>query len=438
MKTFTSRTALCTLCSLALGTLPDASAAELVLHKVPALSVEQAPAYPENLARRHLGAQVEAASASVDKTAAAALLSGDPTVRYPLAAGSSTLTIALPKIENVDSLSFANSGAKGTVTIATSNAKLPADSPQWQKAGEQELSSAAVKAKIGPSEAKYVRLTFNVSEPGEIAGFGLYATAAVSDFTKPRVAANNDDSVSLGLISYNRADMHSKARALYVSSGSDVKQANNMIDEQTETTYSFAAEDGSPTTVIDFGTASTVRRLSAVYAPRAGKMEFYLLKSLPQQIAGATAPETVTLDDATFATMTPVGSATDDGSAGRASVDFPETSGRYVMVRWVPAQQGGSFTLAEIAAIGSTPNSQLLAANTSGPDATDEDEQAESRSYDGKTVMDGKTGMDGKTMIDAKDMPGEGAPQSPGEGPPPSLPQPPPFTFVPVLVPTSP
>ncbi|MDQ3626519.1 MAG: hypothetical protein M3372_05270 [Verrucomicrobiota bacterium] len=96
MKTFTSRTALCTLCSLALGTLPNASAAELVLHKVPALTVEQAPAYPENLARRHLGAQVEAASASVDKTAAAALLSGDPTVRYPLAAGSSTLTIALP------------------------------------------------------------------------------------------------------------------------------------------------------------------------------------------------------------------------------------------------------------------------------------------------------------------------------------------------------
>lgn len=436
MKTFTSRTALCTLCSIAFGSLPNASAAELVLHKVPALTVEQAPAYPENLARRHLGAQVEAASASVDKTAAAALLSGDPTVRYPLAAGSSTLTIALPKIENVDSLSFANSGAKGTVTIATSNAKLSADSPQWQKAGEQELSSAAVKAKIGPSEAKYVRLTFNVSEPGEIAGFGLYATAAVSDFTKPRAAANDDDSVSLGLISYNRADMHSKARALYVSSGSDVKQANNMIDEQTETTYSFAAEDGAPTTVIDFGTASTVHRLSAVYAPRAGKMEFYVLKSLPQQIAGATAPETVTLDDATLATMTPVGSATDDGSAGRASVDFPETSGRYVMVRWVPAEQGGSFTLAEIAAIGSTPNSQLLAANTSGPGTTDEEQQAEAGSYDGKTVMDGKT------MIDAKDMPGEGpaegAPQSPGEGPPPSLPQPPPFTFVPVLVPTSP
>ena len=431
MNTFTSRSAkLCTLCSLVLGVMPGASAAELVLHKVPALTVEQAPAYPENLARRHLGARVESASASVDKTAAAALLSGDPTVRYPLAAGSSTLLIALPKIENIDSVSFANSGAKGEVSIATSNAKLPADSPQWLKASDQELSGETVKAKIGPTEAKYVRLTFNVTEPGEIASFGLYATPAVSDFTKPRsAAADEEGSTSLGLISYNRTDMHSKARALYVSSGADMKQANNMIDDQANTAYSFAAEDGTPTTVIDLGKTTTVRRLSAAYAPRAGKMEFYVLQSLPNQGA-----ETVTLDDAS---MTPVGAATDDGSAGRASVEFAETSGRYVMLRWVPAaQQDASFTVAEISAIGSTPNNQLLAANTSGPTADADDEQAESRSYDGKTVMDGKT------MIDDKNMPGEGpaeeAPQSPGEGPPPSLPQPPPFTFVPVLVPTSP
>ena len=435
MNTFTSRSAqLCTLCSLVLGAMPGASAAELVLHKVPALTVEQASAYPENLARRHLGARVESTSASGDTSAAAALLSGDPTARYSLPAGSSSLLIALPKIENVDSISFTNSGAKGNVSIATSNAKLPADSPQWQKAADEELSGDTVKANIGPSEAKYVRLTFNVTEPGQIGSLGLYATAAVSDFTKPRSAAAEEDSTTIGLISYNRSDIHSKARALYVSSGSDAKQAHNIIDDQTNTTYSFAAEDGTPATVIDLGKTSSIRRLSAAYAPRAGKMEFYVLKSLPRRGANA---DTITLDEATFATMAPVGTANDDGSAGRASVDFPETSGRYVMVRWLPAaQENQSFTLAEVAAIGSTPNGQLLAANTSGPTAEGDDQQAEASSYDGKTAMDGKT------MIDAKDMPGEGpaeeAPQSPGEGPPPSLPQPPPFTFVPVLVPTSP
>jgi hypothetical protein len=442
MKTLTSRSIrFGTACSLALGLAPALSAADLVLQKVPPLTVEQAPAYPENVARRHLGAKLETGDSKAE-----ALLSGDPTASYSLPAGTTTLLVALPKIENVDSLAFVNAGAKGQVTIATSNAKLPADSPQWKEAAQQDLSADSVKAKIGPSEAKYVRLTFNVSEPGQIAGFGLYSTPAVSDFTAPRTRAAAEQA--------KITDIHAKARALYVSSGSDVRQANNMIDDQTATSYTFAAEDGTPTTVIDLGKTSTVSRISAVYSPGAGNMEFYVLPSLPAgnvdstvqvNSPGAdgasptpeTAPKTVRLDDAAFASLKPVGSATDGGSQGRASVDFAPTTGRYVMVRWMPAsQQDRSFTLAEVAAFGQ--GSTLLAANTSAAtnNAADEDETTMSGATDGKTMLDGKT------MIDAKDMPGEGpaeeAPQSPGEGPPPTLPQPPPFTFVPVLVPSSP
>jgi hypothetical protein len=66
------------------------------------------------------------------------------------------------------------------VTVATSNAKLPADSPQWHQALQQELSAEGIDAKVGPSEAKYVRLTFNVTQPGKIAGFGVYSTPQVS------------------------------------------------------------------------------------------------------------------------------------------------------------------------------------------------------------------------------------------------------------------
>ena len=441
MKTFTSRSIqFGTACSLVLGLAPALSAADLVLQKVPPLTVEQAPAYPENLARHHLGAKLE----TNGDGKAEALLSGDPTASYSLPAGTSTLLVALPTIENVDSLAFMNAGAKGQVTIATSNAKLPADSPQWKEAAQQELSGYALKAKIGPSEAKYVRLTFNLTEPGQIAGFGLYSTPAVSDFTAPRSRANAEQA--------KMTDIHSKARALYVSSGSDVRQANNMIDDQTTTSYTFAAEDGTPTTVIDLGKSSTVSRISAVYSSGAGNMEFYVLPSLPAGAVDATvqvsspgadgasptpdaAPKTVRLDDAAFAALKPAGTATDRGTDGRAAVNFAPTTGRYVMVRWLPAdQQDRSFTLAEVAAFGQ--GSTLLAANTSATANVDEDETTMSGASDGKTMLDGKT------MIDAKDMPGEGpaeeAPQSPGEGPPPTLPQPPPFTFVPVLVPTSP
>jgi hypothetical protein len=437
MKTFTSRSrVLCAAGSLLIGSSSGLFAADLVLQKVPPLTVAQAPTYPENLARHQLGAQVQTltagtAQASDDK--ASALLSADPAATYTLPVGTTTLLVALPQIENVGSISFLNEGAKGSVSVATSNAKLPADSPQWHNALQQELSAEGIDAKVGPSEAKYVRLTFNITEPGTIAGFGVYATPQVSDFTRSRSnkTAADDKTGSFGLIAYNHSDIHAKARALYVSSGSDVKQANNMIDDQPATSYSFAAEDGSPTTVIDLGAARNVRRVSAVYSARPGKMNFYVMQSLPKTTGAA--PQALTIDDATLGSMAPVGTFEDDGTQGRASVEFPQTTGRYVMVRWTPAVQAGTaFTLAEVAALGAQ-GTTLVAANTAVTNAEDADE-----STDTAQASDGKTMLDGKTVIDAKDMPGEGPePQAPAEGPAPSLPQPPPFTFVPVLVPTS-
>jgi len=81
-----------------------------------------------------------------------------------------------------------------------------------------------------------------------VAGLGLYSTAAVSDFTMPRSnkAALENQSKSFGLISYNVTDLHAKTRALYVSSGENLKQANNMIDDQASTSFSFAAMMSPP------------------------------------------------------------------------------------------------------------------------------------------------------------------------------------------------
>lgn len=433
-------------------------AGETVLRRVPALRVEQVPAYPRNLARYNLGAAVEAApkpqpiatlqlsSSSRDENAAeAALLCEDPTVGYALPAGRTTLLVSLPQIENLGSISFENTGARGDVTVATSNARLPENSPQWRTALEQPLSTNAIQAAVHPGEAKYVRITFNITEPGRIYGFGIYPTPRVSDFTIPRShkLEVQDRSDSFALISYTLTDIHAEARALYVTSGADINQANNVVDGQTSSSYTFTAGDAHPTAIVDLGMPSTLRRLSAVYSPGAGKIEFYVLQNLPgtravasqdssaeDEITPATqiSPETLKLDDADFGSAQSVGSVTDDGSRGRASIDFPATSARYVMVRWVPATQDSTFSLAELSAFGhAAGRNAMFAANTRG---TSEGE-----------LSDGKTMLDGKTIIDAKDIPAEGpeeVPRSPAEGPPPSLPQPPPFTFVPILVPTSP
>lgn len=414
--------------------------ADVKLQKVPPLAVDQTPAYPENLARYHLGAQVEAApqsrpianlqlsSNSEDRNVAeAALLCDDPTVGYALPAGTTTIVVSLPKIENIGRISFLNQGATGEVTIATSSAKLPMDSPQWHVVAQQSLSPEGLQTSLGPTDAKYVRLTFKTNQAGRLAGFGVYSSGQVSDFTAPRARKLplQDKSDSFALISYSLADIHAKARALYVSSGNELRQANNMIDDQPATVYNFAAEDASPTAVFDLGKPSTVRRLSAIYSPRAGKVDFYVLQTLPRSAdANAPAPENIDLNDVAFASLKSVGSVTDDGTRGRASIDFPATTGRYVMMRWTPSETSASaFAVAEVAAFGSGKVNTLLAAN----------ENSGGGGYTG----DGKTSLDGKTMLEAKDMPTVEEPQSPAEGPPPSLPQPPPFTFVPVLVPIS-
>jgi hypothetical protein len=307
---------------------------------------------------------------------------------------------------------------------------LPADSPQWHDVAQQDLDSDAVKAKIGPSEAKYVRLTFDVAAPGRIAGLGVYSTPAVSDFTMPRVRKVNlqDRSDSFALISYNVTNLHSKSRIIYVSSGDDLNQANNMIDSQPATSFAFTAADGSPTAIVDLGKVTALRRISALYSRRQGTLDFYVLQSLPGSEA---APKNLHIDDNTLAGLKPVGSVADD-SSGRAAIDFPVTAGRYIMVKWNPAaHEDTAFSVAEIAAFGGGEPPNLIAANMTSTDRNSE------ISSEGKDFGDGKDMAEGKDFKDAKDVPAEG-PEAPAEGPRTPLPDPPPFNFVPLIVPVSP
>jgi hypothetical protein len=423
----------CLFCCVILTQASGLIAAELILQKVPPLTVERAPAYPQNLARYHLGAQVEAApqanpieslqlsSNSEDHNIAeAALLCDDPTIGYALPNGSTTLLISLSKIENVDNVAFLNNGAKGELTVAISSAKLPGSNAHWRQVSREELTPDVVKAKIGPSEAKYLKLIFNVTEPGRIAELGVYSTPAVADFTMPRARRIIPDKPeNLALVSYNLADVHTKARALYVSSGVDLAEANNMIADQPGTTYGFSGNDASPTAIVDLGKEMAVRRISTIYSPRQGMVDFYVLQSLPGEPAAA--PKTLRFNDNALATLKPVGSIADAG-AGRAAIDFPPVTGRYIMVKWnLATHQDAAFSVAEIAAFGrTTGSSRLLAANTAA------NETIETDGKEGKDLGEGK---------EAKEMPEEGPP---AEGPPPSLPDPPPFVFVPEIVPTSP
>jgi hypothetical protein len=175
--------------------------------------------------------------------------------------------------------------------------------------------------------------------------------------------------------------------------------------------------------VVDLGKATKLRRISALYSQARGTLDFYVLQSLPGGAQSASA-KSLQLDDAALAGMHRVGSATSDG-AGRSAIDFPETTGRYIVVKWTPAEPGSAFSVAEIAAFGNQTRGNLVAANTSVSSP------GEGPNQDDKMMVDGK---DFKDLGDAKDMPEEG----PAESVPSPLNPPPPFVFTPVVFAVSP
>ena len=134
---------------------------------------QHSPVYARNIARFDLGARVD------DKIAEAALISNHPTIGYSLSDGKTELILSLSKIENIDIVSFINNGATGTVTISTSNSKLAVASSQWHQIAKQDLTAKMTKVKLGPTEAKYVKFSFDVAKSGRIADLAVYPTASL-------------------------------------------------------------------------------------------------------------------------------------------------------------------------------------------------------------------------------------------------------------------
>lgn len=405
-----------TVAATLLGGPGSAAASDLPLYKVPQHSPFVA-AQPELLPI----ARAEFSNASSASTLF------DPAAGCDLPAGISTVVISLSQIENVDSIALAVREGSGTVAIATASAKLNGIKRQWHDEGAQPIASGEISRKIGPADAKYVRLTFNLAAPGHVSALSLSGTAN-SGHTAGRAGA-------FGFVSVAR-NFGSPAHALYVSSGLDLDRADNMIDARAETDFAFAAGDPAPTAVIDLGKSMSIRGVTAQASPRRGSLRVFVLKNLPglsPKTSSADAPEALLLKEGALPKAKAAAAMENDGSRDRASADFAPQTGRYVMLQWTPSSpQDGGFTIAEIAFRGADPVLQPV-------DENDQTEMASNQSNRRMTrdPSDGKDVIDAKDVIESKDVPAEG-PEPPGEGPPPNLPQPPPFTFIPQVLPTSP
>lgn len=333
----------------------------------------------KNLARMNCGAQIDCIApdgtithvtpAAPEHREAAALIMDDDSVSCSLREGETNFVIALPNAALLDRLTFLNENgaARGELTIAVSNSRLPARSPKWMpvEGAIRFENKRAFDLSLLGIEAKFVRLCFRVEKQGRIAALGLYGEQSLNDFAARQehialVSNAIQASREVDRVNFNFANAYARARIAYVSSGTG-KDAGKMIDDDPITAYQFDKNDPHPIVVIELPETQQLHRVSAIYDMTPGRIDVYALDKLcgdPEELEG----------------LKPIAVALDRTGEGKASVEFDPHGARFIALRWTPANVSHtrSFHVAEVNAFGNVrladinmdERPQLFASNT--------------------------------------------------------------------------
>lgn len=317
----------------------------------------------KNLARMNCGATIDLIGPDgrivkvMEKDSSAnALLFDDDTLSYPLSEGDTTFLLSFPRTSMLDRFTFVNENgsAEGEMRISVSNYRLPAHSSKWNEvSGSTSFTGRRlVDLSLLGTEARFVKLSFHVTKAGSIAALGLYGGQSLQKFAaRQRGVIRVSNSAATrrleDMLNFNFANLYARARIVFVSSGIE-ERAKRMIDDNVVTSFEFAPADPHPTVIVELADRERLHRVSAVYKMEKGTLDVFLLQNLganPGDLSGET----------------PVASVTDTTGGGKAAVDFDPHGGRYVALRWTPADTKGprGFEVAEVSAFGEMPLSML-------------------------------------------------------------------------------
>ena len=317
----------------------------------------------KNLARMNCGATIDLVGpggkivAVTNKEAGpGALLLDDDTLNYPLPEGDTILLLSFPRTSALDRFTFVNENASaaGEVKIAVSNYRLPAKSPKWNEVDTSLTFTGKrlIDLSMLGTEARYVKLSFHVTKAGTIAGLGLYGAQSLQKFAaRQRGVVRVTNSAATrrleDMLNFNFANVYARARIVFISSGSE-ESSRRMIDDDVITSFQFAPSDPHPTVIVELAERERLHRVSAVYKMEKGRLDVFMLEDLgtnPGDLSGAN----------------PIASVTDTEGAGKAALDFDPHGGRYVALRWTPADATTprGFEVAEVSAFGEMPLSML-------------------------------------------------------------------------------
>jgi hypothetical protein len=317
----------------------------------------------KNLARMNCGASIDligtdgrAMVITNKESSPSALLLDDDTLNYPLAAGDTTFVLSFPRTSMLDRFTFVNenASASGEITVAVSNYRLPARSSKWIEvnSGGSFTGKRLFDLSLAGTEARYVKLSFHVTKAGSIAGLGLYGGQSLQKFAaRQRGVVRVTNSAATrrleDMLNFNFANLYARARIVFISSGSE-ENAKRMIDDDVITSFQFASSDPHPTVIVELAERERLHRVSAVYKMEKGRLDVFMLEDLgtnPGDLSGAK----------------PIASVTDTDGSGKAALDFDPHGGRYVALRWTPADATTprGFEVAELSAFGEMPLSML-------------------------------------------------------------------------------
>jgi hypothetical protein len=317
----------------------------------------------KNLARMNCGATIDLVGSdgrlvtvTNKETGPGALLLDDDTLNYPLPEGDTTFLLSFPRTSALDRLTFVNenAAAAGELKIAVSNYRLPAKSSKWIEVNSSVAFTGKrlIDLSMLGTEARYVKLSFHVTNPGTIAGLGLYGPQSLQKFAaRQRGVVRVTNSAATrrleDMLNFNFANLYARARVVFVSSGME-ESSRRMIDDDVITAFKFAPADPHPTVIVELADRERIHRVSAVYKMEKGRLDVFLLNDLgtnPGDLGGAS----------------PVASVADTSADGKAAVDFDPHGAHYVALRWTPAQGKAphGFEVADVYAFGEMPLSML-------------------------------------------------------------------------------
>ena len=317
----------------------------------------------KNLARMNCGASIDLIGAdgrimvvTNKESSPSALLLDDDTLNYQLPEGDTTFVLSFPRTSMLDRFTFVNenASASGEMTVAVSNYRLPARSAKWIEvnSGTSFTGKRLFDLSLAGTEARYVKLSFHVTKAGSIAGLGLYGAQSLERFAaRQRGVVRVTNSAATrrleDMLNFNFANLYARARIVFISSGSE-EYAKRMIDDDVITSFQFAPSDPHPTVIVELAERERLHRVSAVYKMEKGRLDVFMLEDLganPGDLSGAK----------------PIASVTDTDGSGKAALDFDPHGGRYVALRWTPADATTprGFEVAEVSAFGEMPLSML-------------------------------------------------------------------------------